>query len=271
MVDSRAIFALEAEHLTFRYFSGARPAIEDISMKVGFNRRVAILGPTGAGKTTLLQVLAGVSAGISTSEASGSVTIGAERFQPIPAKVLFPRVGYVMHDPSVQLSGIHETVEEEIEFTLSNLGVSPADRSARISEILARLRLLDLRKRNPKHLSGGELQRVILASLVVAKPPILLLDEPANSLDPGARHMLVQLLRSLSDTTILFSDYQIEFALKVADLFLVLNAGRLIFAGDRVSFLGRLAQFHDILSVEEWISLLESRSNARPLRILRRS
>lgn len=257
--------------LTFRYFAFAPAALKDLSLEISPASFVAVLGPTGAGKTTLLQILSGISGSLTTSQATGSVAIGTERFDPIPPRVLFPTVGYFMQDPSTQLSGIHDTVEEEIAFTLNNLGVSTEDQSRRVSDILSRMKLSHLAKRHPLQISGGELQKVLIASLLVARASVLLLDEPANSLDPGAQHLLSRMLRSLRNTTVLFTDYQIDFALQVADHFLVLNSGSILFSGERSSFLKHLGDFRDILPVASWMDVLPSLLDAktRPFSLLR--
>lgn len=271
MDHSSAAPSITITELNFRYFSFAPAALKGVSFEIPSASFVAVLGPTGAGKTTLLQILSGISGSLTTSHATGNVAIGTERFDPIPPRVLFPTVGYFMQDPSVQLSGIHDTVEEEIAFTLNNLGVSPQDQSRRVSDILSQMKLSHLAKRHPLQISGGELQKVLIASLLVARPSILLLDEPANSLDPGAQHLLSRMLRSLRNTTVLFTDYQIDFALQLADNFLVMNSGSILFSGGRSSFLKHLGDFRDILPVASWMDILPSLLDAkkRPFSVLR--
>lgn len=258
MDHSPAAPSITVTELTFRYFTFAPAALKDVSFELPSGGFTAVLGPTGAGKTTLLQILSGISGSLTTSQATGSVAIGTERFSPLPPQVLFPIVGYFMQDPSVQLSGIHDTVEDEIAFALQNLGIPPGDQSQRVSEILAQMKLSHLAKRHPLHISGGELQKVLLASLLVARPSVLLLDEPSNSLDPGSQHLLVRMLRSLRNTTVLFTDHHIDFALQVAEHFLVLNNGSVLFSGGKPSFLRHLADFRDILPVSSWIDILPS-------------
>jgi len=240
--------------LHYQYFDGAPFALKDLSVHIASGSCTALLGPSGAGKTTLLQILSGIiGAQFTTGKASGSVLIGDDEFRPIPQKVLFPSVGYLMQDASVQLSGIKETVEEELAFALDNMGIDGYERRERVSQALSRLDLGRLANRRPHQLSGGELQRTALASILVARPSLLVLDEPVNALDSLGQQRMVNVLRSLkSSTTVLFADSGIEFALAVADTFLVMQGGSILFSGTRNQFLNSLDSFYDLLPVNQW-------------------
>lgn len=241
-----------ATDLTFRYFAASRPVFSAFRVNIPGGSRCAILGPAGAGKTTLLEILSGAAAShYKTAIADGRVTIGDKTHIPIPHEVLFPRVGLVLQDPSVQISGIRHTVRSEIEFTLENLGMGKDVRAAKVAKILERFSLTHLADRHPYRLSGGEMQRVALASIVVAEPDLLLLDEPANALDERSRNELAGILRSLSPaTTIVFTDYTPEFALETADRFVLLDNSTTRFEGTRDEFLTALSTFSALLPTE---------------------
>jgi len=266
---------IEIRSLSFSYFEGAPSALSDISLHAGPNTCMAILGPSGAGKTTLLQILSGIAgAQFTTAVATGSITIGDSSYSPFPDRVLFPDVGYFMQDASVQLSGIKESVEEELGFTLDNLGVNDEEKSRRVLSVTSTLDIDHLRKRRPDQLSGGELQRVALGSLLVAGPRLLLLDEPLNALDSLAQQRLAALVRSLkATTTVIITDSSIDFSLAVADLFIVMDRGRIKFSGTRGRFLDSLDSFSQILPVTQWNDLITASRTItiepRILRILR--
>lgn len=238
--------------LTFRYFAASKPVFSSYRVNIPGGSRCAILGPAGAGKTTFLEILSGAAAShYKTAVSEGTVTIGGEQHTPIPLKVLFPRVGLVLQDPSVQISGIRATVRSEIEFTLENLGMEEKARAGKVANILERFSLTHLADRHPYKLSGGEMQRVALASIVVAEPELLLLDEPANALDARSRKELSELLRLLSPaTTIVFTDYTPEFALETADRFILLSNGTTRFEGTRDEFLKALSSLSDLVPTE---------------------
>ncbi len=257
--------SVDIRSLHYQYFDGAPYALRDISIQIGSGSCTALLGPSGAGKTTLLQILSGIiGAQFTTGKAGGSISIGSDEFRPIPPTILFPSVGYLMQDASVQLSGIKETVAEELAFTLDNMGLRESERHERVSQVLAHLDLGRLASRHPNQLSGGELQRTALASILIARPSLLLLDEPINALDSLGQQRLANIVRSLrSSTTVLFADSGIEFALAVADTVVVMESGNVIFSGTCNQFLGALDSFSNQLPVSQWVETTRQRRNGR--------
>ena len=249
---------IDIRSLHYQYFEGTPSVLTDINLHVPSGSCAALLGPAGAGKTTLLQVLSGVvGSQFTTGKADGRILIGDQEFLPIPSRVLFPEVGYLMQDASVQLSGIKETVAEELAFSLDNLGITGDERSRRVSAALSEFDLAHLAHRAPSRLSGGELQRVALASLLVSNPSLLLLDEPISALDSMAQQRMVSFIRSAKRTaTVLLSDSGIDFALAVADLFVVMDGGRILFTGNRNQFLNSLQSFSHLLPISLWDEVL---------------
>ena len=250
--------SITIQSLSYRYFEEAPQALRDVTFHIPSGACAAILGSAGAGKTTLLHILSGIlGSQFTTGKAMGTVAIGDNEFFPFPSRVLFPQVGYLMQDAPLQLSGIKGTVAEEIAFTLDNMNISGDERRHRVAAILSALAIGHLSYRKPTQLSGGELQRVALASVLVAEPSLLLLDEPVNALDSLAQHTMTTLVRSLKGkTTVVITDSGIEFALAAADLFLVLDAGQIVFSGTRRQFLDSLGAFSRNLSVASWKDLL---------------
>jgi energy-coupling factor transporter ATP-binding protein EcfA2 len=264
--------SIEIRTLSYQYFEGAPSVLTNVTLHVPSGSCTAILGSAGAGKTTLLQILSGViGSQFTTGKASGSVSIGGNEYVPIPSRVLFPEVGYLMQDASLQLSGIKETVAEELGFTLDNLDIGGEERTGRISALLADLGLLHLASRKPTQLSGGELQRTALASILVANPSLLLLDEPVNALDSLAQQRMVKVTRSLKGTaTVIVADAGIAFPLAVADLFVVMDAGTILFSGNRREFLDSLESFAAHLPVSLWSEILRRNGTTATDRRIRR-
>jgi energy-coupling factor transporter ATP-binding protein EcfA2 len=256
---------ISIENLGYRYFAGGNPVFSGFSLEVPSGSCCAILGPTGAGKTTLLEILSGVAgAQCKTSAAEGSIKIGEDRYDPIPQRTLFPKVGLVLQDPDVQISGVRDTVAAEVSFTLEQLSISPSERNTRTQRMLVSLGLSPLAGRNPIEVSGGERQRIALASILVADPTLLLLDEPANGLDSRSQHILKNILRiRKKESTIILTDYSIDFALELADLFVVLSAGRMVFQGTATKFFRELDSLHDLLPLAYWSDLRGRHSKTR--------
>lgn len=242
------------ERVAYRYARGAAPALSDISMVLPGGSCCAILGPTGSGKSTLLHLLAGVLAKHHPgSVGEGVLTLGEHRYTPFPEGILFPTVALALQDHYVQISGIRDTTRKEIELTLETLGRDPVREQASTDHLLQQLDIAHLAERKPTALSGGETQRVALATILIANPEIVLLDEPATALDYGAQSRLKLLLRSLQGTsTVVFTDTRIDLPLDVADRFIVLQAGQIQFDGNRRGFLEHLPDFQDLLPVQDW-------------------
>lgn len=239
---------------SFRYSASTRNVLTKFTLNIPAGICCAILGPTGAGKTTLLQALSGIlGKHHSQAVASGEIVIGENTFQPLPKSILFPKVGLALQDPYVQISGIRSTVFEEIAFTLENLGEQLDHAEQRITFILGLLGINHLAHRKPTELSGGELQRVALATILVAQPTLLLLDEPTNALDNVARAKLKAVLRSLKGkATIIVSDTSLDFSAGLADMFIVLSEGGVLFEGNQRELLNRLNEFGELLPTKGW-------------------
>ena len=248
---------IEARDFSFRYSESANAALSSLTFAIPSGSCCAILGPTGAGKTTLLYALSGaLGAHYSSGRGTGLVRIGGEEFNPVPQNVLFPRVGLALQEPHVQISGLRETVLEEIQFTLENIGLDDNLIEARTIDILRQLRIQHLAERKPGTLSGGEMQRVALASLLVARPPVILLDEPVTSIDgPGCLTLARSIVSLKKKSTVLFTDTGLDLALSVADLILVLAAGQQMFFGEKKLFLQNLQSFSGILPAHIWQSI----------------
>lgn len=232
-------------------------SLSSLSLQVEAGSCCAIIGHTGAGKSTLLQCLAGTMRRHHPEcVASGQIQIGEMWFDGLPDQILFPVAGLVLQDPYVQISGVRDTVFDEVLFTLENLGTIPQDPQTAIVPLLQRLGIGHLAGRKPTSLSGGETQRVALAAILIAQPPILLLDEPTTALDSNGQDKLRLILRSLRGrTTVVLTDTQIDFALAIADQILLLDHGTIIFQGDPTTMLLQLHDFSSTFPVEGWLKV----------------
>ncbi|MCK9909725.1 energy-coupling factor ABC transporter ATP-binding protein, partial [Microbacteriaceae bacterium K1510] len=168
--------------MDWRYEDGQTYALESISLQLFPGEVVGLAGVSGAGKTTLLLALAGLIPANYAGDFSGHRQVAGE-------------VGVVFQDPETQFIGL--TVEEELAFTLENRGRSDAEIERRIEEVLRLVKLQGFLQRSPYELSGGEKQRVAIASALANQPQILLLDEPASELDPKEAKEVFTLLRQL--------------------------------------------------------------------------
>lgn len=177
------------------------PVLQDISLEVPAGASVALQGPSGSGKSTLLGILAGLEVATTGTVDVAGVRLGEQSERSLAA-FRSRNLGFVFQ--AFHLLGAFSALENvRIAAELAGLDQS----QARAKEALARVGLEDRLHHLPAQLSGGECQRVALARAVVAKPPVLLCDEPTGSLDPGHAQrvfdLLLDLHRDLGTTLVL--------------------------------------------------------------------
>jgi energy-coupling factor transporter ATP-binding protein EcfA2 len=226
MSDDAARIALE--DVSVRYLGRSTPALE-LSLGVEAGEMVGVAGRTGAGKSTLALTAGGFVPRVVRARVGGTVRIaGVDAFRSNGSD-LAGRVGIVFSTPANQLSASKPTVREELAFGLENLGVPRAEMDGRIDEAMDRLSIDHLAERDPFTLSGGEQQRVAIASIVVMGTSVLILDEPVAQLDPAGSRGVAALLRRLAGEgrAILCSEHD-SGVLAAADRCLVLDSGRAV-------------------------------------------
>ncbi len=161
------------ENVTYRYRPEERPALLNVSVNIKRGEAVCVMGANGSGKSTFAKLLAGL---IKTEQ-------GRYRLN-LPHDCAIP-VGLLFQNPDNQIIAL--TIEKEIAFALENLGIEQKEMESRIDSVIAAMGIGHLRGRLTSELSTGEKQRLSLASLLVARPPLLVLDEPSSYLDKQGR------------------------------------------------------------------------------------
>ncbi len=226
-VAADASDGIAARDLRVRYPGRSTPALAGIDLDARPGELLGVAGRTGAGKSTLALAVAGFLPRVVRAAVEG--TLRVDGIDPIRATAadLLGRAGIVFATPANQLSASKQTVREELAFGLENLGVPRPEMDGRIDDVLDRLGIALLADREPFALSGGEQQRVAIASIVAMGSRVLALDEPTAQLDPGGTAAVVELLVALArdGATILVAEHD-PVVLGSLDRVLVLNAGR---------------------------------------------
>jgi len=214
-----------ADRLTFTYPDARTPALRDVSLEIDPGDVVAVLGPSGSGKSTLLRAFAGLVPHFHGGRFEGRVEIaGLDTRSARPAE-LAGTVASVFQDPEEQI--VLSRVIPEVAFGLENVGTPAAEILRRVHEALAAVGCEHLADRAVAELSGGELQRVCLASAVALRPKLLLLDEPTSQLDPDGADAFLEHVVGLG-IAVLISDHRPRRVLGHADRVLFLDAGRVL-------------------------------------------
>ena len=213
------------ERLTFSYSGSARRALDDVSLEVERGERIALLGPSGSGKSTLLRAFAGLVPHFHGGRFEGRVTVAGSDTRCARPADLAGTVATVFQDPEDQV--VMTVARNEVAFALENLGTTPWEIWPRSDAALARVGAAELGVRRTAELSGGELQRVCLASALAVEPSLLLLDEPTSQLDPdGAEDFLAEL--ETLDGAVVLSEHRIGRALSFADRVVFVDEGRVL-------------------------------------------
>jgi energy-coupling factor transport system ATP-binding protein len=219
---------LEVADVWFAYENG-REALKGASLTVTRGDFLVILGENAAGKSTLLKLIAGI-----LKPGRGRLTVlGEDTRRSTPASMA-RKIGYLSQNPNDYL--FEDTVEDELRFTLNNLG---REDQGMVDRVLEKLDLSGVRGANPRDLSGGERQRVAMASVLVAGPELLLLDEPTRGIDYKLKNELGTLLREQNEqglTTVLVT-HDVEFAAEYARQVAVMFDGRIVAAGSKYQIL----------------------------------
>jgi ABC-2 type transport system ATP-binding protein len=204
-------------------FDGVQ-ALQDLDLRVRKNSIFGFLGPNGAGKTTTIKLLLGL---IQPTSGSGSV-FGMDILKD--SVEIRSRVGYLPQDPRFYE---HLSARQTLRFTAGFFFKGPKDAiEERVQEMLELVELQDKADRSIKGFSGGERQRLGLAQAQVNYPDLLILDEPAASLDPMGRHDILELMERLRKyTTIFYSTHILDDVQKVSDTVAILNKGKLVTQG----------------------------------------
>jgi iron complex transport system ATP-binding protein len=218
---------LKLRNVTVAY--DADPVVVDLDLEVTAGEWLALIGPNGAGKSTLLRAIAGA------LPIDGDIRLDGDDPRHLRARELARRVAVVPQQPSIP-SGITVTDYVLLGRTpfIPYLGIESRRDLEAVAEVLERLELSALAERTLDHLSGGELQRTVLARALAQEAPLLLLDEPTSALDVGHQIAVLELVEELRrerGLTVLSAMHDLTLAGQFADRLILLDRGRAVAHG----------------------------------------
>lgn len=224
---------IKINNLTFRYSDTDKPALRDINLEIQDGEFVLITGPSGGGKSSLCRCLNGLIPHFYGGELTGKVEVDGLDVLEHPTRELSTRVGMVFQDPENQLVAMD--VDREIAFGLENLGFPRELIAKRVEEALDTVGIAGLRHRAITELSGGEKQRVAIASVLALYPNILVLDEPTSELDPKGAEEVLAMVERLNDElglTAILVEHRLDRVVQHIDRLVVLDGGMIMADGD---------------------------------------
>lgn len=232
-----ALFAFE--ELTFRYPEAPRDALRDVSVAIEPGQFVLVCGHSGCGKTTLLRQFK--SALAPHGHQSGQVLFDGVPLADVPEREQVARIGFVMQDPDAQI--VTDKVWHELAFVLESLGCDERTMRLRVAEMASYFGIQHWFHKNVGELSGGQKQLLNLASVMAARPDVLVLDEPTSQLDPIAASDFLATVHRINrelGTTVVMSEHRLEEVYGLADRVVVLEEGRVVADGEPRAVAGQL-------------------------------
>ena len=221
------------ENVNYKYPLEEKQALKNINIEIKKGEFWAVIGKNGSGKTTFCNMLRRFVPDFYKGELTGKITLEDKELKDYSQKELVQKIGFVFQNPFTQISGVKDTVFEEIAYGLENLGLDKEEIISRVEKILKLLEIEKLRDRNPYDLSGGQKQRVALASIIAMNPDILVIDEPTSQLDPKGTEDIFKIINLMANEgkTIILVEHKLELIAEYAQNILVLDEGEIILSG----------------------------------------
>ena len=221
------------ENVNYKYPLEDKQALKNINIEIKKGEFWAVIGKNGSGKTTFCNMLRRFVPDFYKGELTGKIMLEDKELKDYSQKELVQKIGFVFQNPFTQISGVKDTVFEEIAYGLENLGLEKEEIISKVEKILKMLEIEKLRDRNPYDLSGGQKQRVALASIIAMDPDILVIDEPTSQLDPKGTEDIFRIINLMANEgkTIILVEHKLELIAEYAQNILVLDEGEIILSG----------------------------------------
>jgi energy-coupling factor transport system ATP-binding protein len=224
---------LALDTVTYRYAGAPRPSVVGLTIELGAGEVVGVAGASESGKSTLCLVASGLAPRSIGGTLDGALLLDGRDVAGEPMHHLVSRVGIAFQNPTSQLSGISDSVFEEVAFGPMNLAVERDVVIERTWAALASMGIDALAERDPRRLSGGQQQLVAIAGLLAMRPQHIVLDEPTAQLDPAGTRLVVDAIARLAadGASILIAEQKTDLLAAVAGRMIVLAEGSVVLDG----------------------------------------
>lgn len=223
---------LKIENLSYRYQSREQNTLKNINLSLAAGEMLLLAGRSGCGKSTLIKAISGLLGSEERGELQGKLYLAGEDVTAWPPEKIGQLVGTVYQSPDDQLFAM--TVADEVGFALENQGEDEAVLRQKVSETLAMVGLAGLENYSIHKLSGGQRQRLALASILITRPKLLILDEPVSQMNPQGVQSFMQLLVKLNQEAgiaILMVEHRVNELYPYFKRLAVMQAGQIIYDG----------------------------------------
>lgn len=222
---------LKLEGVSYRHAGATADSLYDVSLELPAGRITGLVGASEAGKSTLCLVAAGLAPRVIGGFLRGRISLDGTDLPAVPGSHAPVVIG--LQDPSGQLSMVCDTVFEEVAFGPSNLGVHRDELLERVARALDRTGIADLASRDPRHLSGGQQQLVVMAGLLAMQPAYLILDEPLAHLDARSSQRVLGVLEAAAadGTAVLIAEHDTAALDRIAQTVAVIDHGHIVRQG----------------------------------------
>ena len=221
---------IEIRDLSFTYRESSQPTVRNINLSIPDGQFVGITGAAGSGKSTLTYAFNGIIPHCYPGEFYGAVLIDGQDTVDTSLTDISRLVGSVCQDIDSQM--VSSVVEDELLYGLENFAIPKEEVEPRLEEALRAMGIEDLRDRAIASLSGGQKQKVAVASILALRPKVLVLDEPTAELDPASSQAVFELLRRYArehGTTVIVVEQKIALLSEYADRLIIVKEGQLLF------------------------------------------
>ena len=224
---------ISLKNVSYQYPLEEKSVIQNISYEFEQGKVYGLIGENESGKTTLCNIIRGFIPDLYRGNLTGEVLLNQKAVTGYDSGELSAMIGYSFQNPFAQISGVKESVYEEIAYGMENIGVPRQEMIEKVEELIRLFHLEKLKDKNPYELSGGQKQRVALASVIALDPQIVILDEPTSQLDPKSTEDIFEIINILKKQgkTIILIEHKIDLVAEYCDFILLMQHGKLELEG----------------------------------------
>lgn len=221
------------KNISYQYPLEDREVIKNVSLDIEKGKVYGLIGANESGKTSLCNIIRGFIPELYRGKLKGEVLIEGKKIEEYSMGDLSTIIGYSFQNPFTQISGVKDTVYEEIAYGMENIGVPRDKMIDRVNELIKLFHLEKLVDKNPYELSGGQKQRVALASMLALDPEIIIMDEPTSQLDPKGTEDIFEIIQFMKNKgkTIILVEHKIDLVASYCEYIFLMNNGKLVMSG----------------------------------------